>query len=177
MLTRDIRALGQEAGAQLPFYAGALSQLNIMVWAAAGSLAVLVGYLEPLRRRWLLTFAVLLFVLAADDALMLHESGTSQEIPEVALVVPYAVTGLLLLRDLTRRKVEDSTIAFLIGGVLLAASVILDQAVGRVYLLEDTPKLLGSLVWLTVPPLSLRPPSQEDDDTRQLTEVQISRQR
>ena len=169
MLTRDIRALGQEAGAQLPFYAGALSQLNIMVWAAAGSLAVLVGYLEPLRRRWLLTFAVLLFVLAADDALMLHESGTSQEIPEVALVVPYAVTGLLLLRDLTRRKVEDSTIAFLIGGVLLAASVILDQAVGRVYLLEDTPKLLGSLVWLTVPPLSLRPPSQEDDDTRQLT--------
>jgi len=148
-----------------------------MVWAAAGSLAVLVAYLEPLRRRWLLTFAVLLFLLAADDALMLHESGTSQVIPEVALFVPYAVTGLLLLRDLTRRKVEDSTIAFLIGGVLLAASVILDQAVGRVYLLEDTPKLLGSLVWLTVPPLSLRPPSQEDDDTRQLTEVQISRQR
>ncbi len=92
MLTRDIRALGQEAGAQLPFYAGAVSQLNIMVWAAAGSLAVLVAYLEPLRRRWLLMFAVLLF--AADDALMLHESGTSQVIPEVALFVPYAVTGL-----------------------------------------------------------------------------------
>ncbi len=48
--TRDIRTLCEAAGSNLPFYGGAISQLNIMVWAVIGALALLTAYLLPTRR-------------------------------------------------------------------------------------------------------------------------------
>ena len=66
--TRDIRTLCEAAGSNLPFYAGAMSQLNIMVWAAIGALAPLTAYLLPTDRAWFSLFGVFVFVLAADDA-------------------------------------------------------------------------------------------------------------
>jgi hypothetical protein len=153
--TRDIRSLSEEAGARLPFYAGAISQLNIMVWASAGSLALLAAYMEPVRRQWFSLFGALLFLFAADDSLMLHESGPRRVIPELAFYAVYAVLALILLVGLSQWRFDEGTFAFLLGGALLATSVIVDQTLAHQYIWEDAPKLLGALLWLVVPLLAL----------------------
>ena len=45
--------------------------------------------------------------------------------------------------------------AFVLGLLLLGLSVVIDQTTHGHYLWEDAPKLLGALVWLTVPLLEL----------------------
>jgi hypothetical protein len=132
--TRDIRTLCEEAGAKVPFYTGAISQFNIMTWAAAGTLGVFVAWLQPERRRWLLGFSVLLYVFAADDSLTLHESGPHRVLPEKGFYVVYALIGLALLIAVVRRGIDDAAVAFLIGGGLLALSVIVDESVQHQYI-------------------------------------------
>lgn len=153
--TRDIRTLCEAAGSNLPFYAGAISQLNIMVWAVIGALALLTAYLLPTRRAWFSLFGAFVLVLAADDALTLHESGPRRVIPERAFYVAYAIVALLLVIGLLRRRFDESTVAFLAGGALLATSVVVDQAVAHEYLWEDGLKLAGACVWIVVPLLEL----------------------
>jgi hypothetical protein len=67
------------------------------------------------------------------------------------------VIGLVLLRGVLTRPFDGRTVPFLVGGALLALSVLVDQlAPGRFFVFaEDGAKLLGALVWLTLPPLSL----------------------
>jgi hypothetical protein len=133
-----------------------VSILNGMVWAAGAALALLAAYLVPEKRRWLLLFGVLLLVFAADDALRLHEGvGPFLGVPEPAFFAAYGVVGLVLLRGVLSRPFDGRTVPFLIGGALLAVSVLVDQLVGGLFFAEDGAKLLGALVWLTLPPLSL----------------------
>jgi hypothetical protein len=160
IITRDLITLCTEAGPKLPPFAGALSLFNLMVWASTASLAFLAAALLPGRRKWLLTFAALVCLLDADDALSLHEAATSTGIPELGFYVIYAVLAAALsltviwrsTRDL---RIEASTVAFFLGGLLLAASILIDQAFVGQHLAEDGPKLMGALVWLTVPLLCL----------------------
>lgn len=155
VLTRDLRTLSAEAGAELPFLAGAVSQLNVMVWAAGGALALLVAALRPDRRQWLVTFGALLLVLAADDALTLHESASSRF--ELAFYAIYAVVGLVLAIGALRAGLDDRAVTFVIGGALLSIAALIDLSVTGQYLLEDSPKLLGAMVWVTVPLVTLEP--------------------
>ncbi len=151
VFTRDITV-----GAGVPPYVGAISLLNGMVWAAAGALALLVSYLEPVRRRWLLVFGALMLVFAADDSLRLHESvGPAIGVPELAFFGVYAGAALYLLASKTARPFGESTVAFILGGFLLAVSLVIDEVFAGLYFAEDAAKLLGALVWLTVPPLCL----------------------
>jgi hypothetical protein len=153
--TRDIRTLCEAAGSNLPFYSGAMSELNIMVWAAIGALALLTAYLFATQRGWFTLFGLFVLGLAADDAFTLHESGPRRVIPEDAFYVAYAVVALLLLLGVRRRRFDATAIAFLTGGVLLAASVVVDQAFTHEYLWEDGLKLAGAVVWIVVPLLEL----------------------
>lgn len=170
--SRDVKALSAEAGAVLPLLAGGLALLNVMVWASAASMALLAAVLWPPRRRWLLGFAFLNFLLALDDALLLHdEVGPELGLPEEGFDLLYAASGVLLLLGAFRRGVnvrpEDRLSrfrvenlpsggqAFILGLVLLGVSVIVDQTMHGQPLWEDAPKLLGALVWLTVPLLEL----------------------
>jgi len=170
--SRDVKALCDEAGAQLPDLAGAMGLVNMMVWVAAGSTAVLAAALWPPRRRWLLAFAALVLLLALDDAMLLHEEiGPELGLPEKGFYLLYVMVCLLLLvgalRPAADRSAADrrwslalgalapSSVAFLLGAILLGVSVIVDQATHGRHLAEDAPKLLGSLVWLTVPVLHL----------------------
>jgi len=167
--TRDIRTLCEAAGSNLAFYAGAISQLNIMVWAVIGALALLTAYLLPTRRAWFSLFGAFVLVLAADDALTLHESGPRRVIPERAFYLTYAIVALLLVIGLLRRRFDEATVAFLSGGALLATSVVVDQAVAHQYLWEDGLKLAGACVWVVVPLLELtklRVPTAEDQRAR-----------
>ena len=153
--TRDVRTLCEQAGATLPFYAGVVSQLNIIVWASAGAFALLAACLTPARRGWLALFGAFLYLLAADDAFELHESGPHRFIPEPAFYAVYAAIAVVLLFGVSKHRGDESTLVFLVGGALLAVSVMIDQTVEHQYIWEDTAKLLGALLWLVVPIMML----------------------
>ena len=170
--SRDLPALSADAGAVLPLLAGGLALVNMMVWASAASMAVLAAVLWPPRRRWLLGFAFLNILLALDDALLLHEGvGPELGLPETGFYLFYAASGVLLLLGafrpaldvqpedrLSRFRVQNLSSggrAFILGLVLLGVAVVVDQTIPGQPLWEDTPKLLGALVWLTVPLLEL----------------------
>jgi hypothetical protein len=151
VFTRDITV-----GAGVPPYVGAISLLNGMVWAAAGALALFVACLEPVRRRWLVLFGGLMLTFAADDSLRLHESvGPAVGVPEPAFFAVYAGAALYLLAGTRARPFDEGTVAFVLGGFLLALSLVIDEVFHDLYFAEDAAKLLGALVWLTVPPLCL----------------------
>ena len=170
--SRDLKALSTDAGAVLPLLAGGLSLVNTMVWASVASMAVLAAVLWPPRRRWLLGFAFLNILLALDDALMLHdEVGPALGLPEEGFHLFYAAFGILLLwgalrtafgvrseDDLSRFRVQNLSSggrAFILGLLLLGVSVVVDLTIHGTPLWEDASKLLGALVWLTVPLLEL----------------------
>ena len=170
--SRDLQALSADAGAVLPLLAGGLALLNVMVWASAASMAVLAAVLWLPRRRWLLGFAFLNILLALDDALLLHdEVGPELGLPEEGFELLYAAIGIFLLwgafrsasdvrpeDHLSRFRVQNLSAggrAFILGLLLLGVSVVADQTIHGQPLWEDTPKLLGALVWLTVPLLEL----------------------
>ncbi|MDT0275705.1 hypothetical protein [Blastococcus goldschmidtiae] len=149
LLTRDAAA-----SAGLPPYTGVISTFTVMVWFAAGTLSAFIAWTDGKHRRRLAPFAYLLLALAADDALLLHESvGPRLGIHELLI---YAVYGLGALRIAYLMLGEERIVAlaFWTGAALLAISVLVDVAFLGAYLLEDGAKLLGVLVWSTVPLLA-----------------------
>ena len=170
--SRDLKALSADAGAVLPLLAGGLALLNVMVWASAASMAVLAAVIWPPRRRWLLGFAFLNILLGLDDALLLHdEVGPELGLPEEGFELLYAAIAVVLLLGalrpavnarpadrLSRFRVQNLSSggrAFILGLLLLGVSVVVDQTMHGQPVWEDAPKLLGALVWLTVPLLEL----------------------
>ncbi len=170
--SRDLKALAADAGAVLPLLAGGLALLNVMAWASVASMAVLAAVLWPPRRRWLLGFAFLNILLALDDALLFHdEVGPALGLPEEGFELLYAVIGVLLLvrafppavnmrseARLSRFRMQNLSSggrAFILGLFLLGVSVVADQTMHGQPVWEDAPKLLGALVWMTVPLLEL----------------------
>jgi len=63
--------------------------------------------------------------------------------------------ALYLLAGTRARPLDDGAVAFVLGGFLLALSLVIDEVFHDLYFAEDAAKLLGALVWLTVPPLCL----------------------
>ena len=115
---------------------------------------------------------VLNVLLALDDALLFHdEVGPALGLPEEGFDVLYAVIGVLLLvrafppavnmrseARLSRFRMQNLSPggrAFILGLFLLGVSVVADQIVHGQPVWEDAPKLLGALVWMTVPLLEL----------------------
>jgi hypothetical protein len=161
LFTRDETTVCAEAGARLPPYTGSIAVLNYLVWSSAASLSLLVAVLVPSWRRWLLGFAALLLWLTLDDVESLHEIvGPKLGVPEHLTYAVYAMAALLLLGGLAARgrargRLAPSDVPFLAGGFLLAVSILVDAGFTGQYLAEDGPKLLGALLWLTVPLLCL----------------------
>jgi len=153
VFTRDVRTVIVETHTKPPFYAGWVSQLTIMVWAASAALSAAVAYVQTARRGWMLGFAALLTLLCLDDALMLHEWGVHGLVPENAFYAVYAVLGLSLLSRL--RWNDPVTGLFVAGGVCLGVSIAIDQLSPHIFLTEDSFKLLGTLLWLAIPLLCL----------------------
>lgn len=140
----------------MPLAAGWVAMLSVMAWAAAGSAAIVVSLIVPLRRRWLLVLAALLFALAADDAFMFHERvGPSVGIPQSVFYGVYAVTAAWLVYYSVRHFSDGSTVALIVAGGALAISIGIDLLVEEEYIFEDGLKLLGALVMATVAPLAL----------------------
>ncbi len=62
---------------------------------------------------------------------------------------------------MVREASRDVAGAFLVGAGLLGVSAVVDQSLSGQHLLEDGAKLLGALVWLTVPMIACRRPVTE----------------
>jgi len=150
MFTRDVRAVASDEGVTLPIYAGLISILNNLIWAAASALALCAAGLDRRRRRWHLVFGGLLLVLAADDSYMLHESSGSRWL-ELGFYAMYAMVAAWLLLAGLRTLDGNSGLTFVIGTAFIAIAAYTDVATHGLYLAEDGAKLIGSLVWLTIP--------------------------
>ena len=156
VITRDLRAIVEDEGTKLPIVAGWVSMLSVMAWTASGASAALSALLVPLRRRWLLVFSALLFVVAFDDALMLHDLvGPAVGISQSAFYLVYLVTGGWLFYYSVRHFSDGTTLALAASGAMLGLSAGVDRLFVGLYLLEDGAKLVGALVILTIAPLSL----------------------
>lgn len=143
--------------AEVPWYTGSISVLNSMVWASIAALCLLVAWSNPSESRPLRVLGGLTLVFAADDALLLHDAiGPNLGIPEPAFLVVYAVVALWLLWVMVREASREVAGAFLVGAVLLGLSAVVDQSLSGQHFLEDGAKLLGALVWLTVPMIACR---------------------
>lgn len=151
----DVFTRDPAATTGMPFYTGSMSILTTGVWAAVAALAGVAAWLVPSRRRLMTGFSVLSGVLLVDDALMLHESVAPElGIPEVLFLAFYGVYGFVLLWRFARPKLAAGTGPLVLGAVLLAMSAAID-VINRAIIVEDGLKLLGALVWLAVPVLTL----------------------
>ncbi len=152
--TRDPAALAPG----LPFYGGSVSILSAVVWGVAGALCLFVAWTTPAYRRALVLLGTLALLLLADDVLMVHDDlGPRVGIPDEAFYVVYAVLAALCVGALRGRLRRGPGAALLLGGALLGLSVAidtLDREGDLWFLAEDGAKLLGGLVWITVPVLA-----------------------
>ncbi len=101
-------------------------------------------------------FGALMLVFVADDAFMVHESIGPYllGIPQVAFYLVYACTALWVLKLFRQSADRSVTKVYVLGGGLLATSVLIDLVRPDLVPIEDTAKLLGTLVFVTVPVLT-----------------------
>jgi len=151
--TRDAVAV-----AEIPWYRGSVSVITCMVWAVAAALSFFVAWALPATRRQMLSLGVFSLLLGVDDAMLVHDQiGPGHGVPEILFPVVYAVLAVLLLREMLRGRTRSTTAVFLLGAALLAVSAMFDVVFHDVSVLaEDGAKLLGALVWATVPVLTYR---------------------
>lgn len=152
VLTRD-----PQTTADVAWYTGSVAVFTDMAWAVVAACTLLAAWLVPQERARLVALGVLAVVLGADDALLLHdEVGPINGVPQEAFLAGYALAALLLLVPFLRRPRTASSGAFLFGAALLGLSIVADQLSPGLHLFEDGAKLLGVLLWTTVPVLALR---------------------
>lgn len=157
MLTRD-----PASAAGGPFYAGWLSQLGGVCWAAASSVGLLSWLLARAHvdlRAWsgmFLAAGLLSGLLLVDDVFMIHDGllplllGVGDRAMVLLLVVCMGTFLLVWRRALLRTPLA----ALLLSLGLMALAVVADQAAHRgwmtgdaQYLAEDGLKLLAASAW------------------------------
>ncbi len=164
-LTRDVAAI-----ADLPFYAGLVSQLGALVWAA--SLAICIFTLIVLRkqtpnftasRRWLAHAAILTAILLFDDVFQFHEEigedylGLSEKV----IVLGYVGLAIIILFANFSEIINTEYLILGLALFLFGMSVFLDGAhldrfgdIGRFFndqletFAEDGLKFAGIATWM-----------------------------
>jgi hypothetical protein len=146
---------------EIPWYLGAASSINLLVWAAGAALYVIAGIgLRPHDTRLgtaLTGLGVLTITLTLDDLLLLHEIVIPWAfgLPQI---VTFLIYGAGLLALLVHYRAElmglpEVTVlviaAFVFGGSVILDVLAWDTVVRRVA--EETLKLLGATVWAAFP--------------------------
>lgn len=154
-LLRDPLAVSES-----PVYFGALSNLGILLWAGAASVALLAGAVlradGPSSPDWpgfLLAAGGLSVILGLDDLFMFHEvvAPGYLHIPELAVFSVYGLAALALFW-LWRAEVALSPHGILVlTAAAFAVSIVTDLANHELRplpsLLEDGSKFMGILLW------------------------------
>ncbi len=162
--TRDITAI-----ADIPFYAGLVSQLGLILWSACAAVCLFTSFLLGLQkrhlpaRRFLFQAGILTLALLLDDVYLFHDSVFTEYLHirqrYVFLAYFVLVVGFLLLN----RQVILASEYWILGlsFLLFATSLFFDNAhlyklapfdalitKSRSTILEDAPKLAGIATWL-----------------------------
>lgn len=161
-LTRDVTAIGK-----LPFYTGFLSQISILLWAAAA--AVCIFSVKALStclgndriKAFLFASALLTLVLGLDDAFQLHEEVFPHfvGVTEKLIVATYALLMLVYLIEFRSTILKTDYILFGMALGFLGLSAAIDMVDLRSInpflfqtsaqtLYEDSAKLVGIMSWL-----------------------------
>lgn len=154
-LTRDPLTTFQAAP-----YVGLLSQIGILLWAAAA--AVCLFGASVLRRRaegaeekrFLLTSGLATLALGLDDAFLFHEEfvpyfGVPQGLVFIVYAVLLALYAWRFARVILKTEYALLMMALVFFGVSLAVDVAHPEVLGQYELLvEDGAKLVGILSWL-----------------------------
>lgn len=139
-LTRDPGSL-----ARLPWHAGALSQLTVLLWASATTTLLLAARLAAgTGRRAALLLGLLALVLALDDALQLHE-GAAGVLPgsDLTVVAVYALVAPAALL-LVHRHSGGEVVVPLLAVACLAVSAAVDVLELGGAAAEDLPKTFAA---------------------------------
>ena len=162
---RDVTSLGD-----LPFYAGSISQLGLLLWSAATTLCLFTYFglkrNDPSRKESLnfLLFAGLLSgYLLLDDAFLLHEELIPEYIkfmPEKAVILLLG-TAMLAFLYFNRSEIIRNEYGLLaLTYLFLGVSVFFDLIPNRFYpgiedidsieyFMEDGAKFLAIVTWVT----------------------------
>lgn len=145
----------------IPWYIGAVSDLNLFVWAAGAALFFLAALgLRRIDARLAAALALLgamTMVLVMDDRFLLHEIvfpwlfGISEEVTYAVYAVVLALIVLSFLRVLLR---QPELTVLVLALVAFAASVALDVFGGDSTarrMVEEGAKLLGTAAWAAFP--------------------------
>jgi hypothetical protein len=132
-----------------PWYTGALSQLGILVWAAAAAYCVLAASLLMGRARWFfIASAALTLLLGLDDAFVLHERVFPDylgldEIFVYGIYLGLTITYLLVfIRQILFTEYPLLAMAFGFFGLSIIMDVANLHGPGS-FLLEDGAKFMG----------------------------------
>jgi len=144
MFTRDPAAI-----ANLPFYAGWVSSLGAVLWAAAASIALFTSRMcNGESKRYLITMGLFISWLLIDDLFMMHDGllplfGISERI--VYLV--YAFIIILIIKYNGKFLMKQNYWILLTAAFFLACSIVIDVKLGQYlpyeHIFEDGFKLLG----------------------------------
>lgn len=153
-LTRDALAV-----AEAPLYIGLLSNIGLMIWAAAAAILLfswaLLRRIAPghVLKPLMLASSLLTVLLLVDDAFMLHEEllPNTLGIPEGLVLGSYAAMGGAYLLFNWRAMLRTYYLPALIAGGLLGASLAIDVVLPMSSFetfVEDSLKFAGILSWL-----------------------------
>lgn len=153
-LTRDITAI-----CDLPFYTGFISQVGILLWSASTAICFFGSQIASSRQcgaRWQRFFffsGLLSLLLGIDDAFLLHEEVMPKlGISEKLVFISYACFLLFYLikfRSIILLKTDNVFLKFSL--FFFAVSILLDfLPIEEIdpYLIEDTAKFTGIMLWL-----------------------------
>jgi hypothetical protein len=154
LLTRDPVSV-----AELPFYTGFLSNVGVLLWAAAATVCIFSATVSrplqgaPQMRSFLIASGFVSLWLGLDDVFVFHETAFPiyLGLPESVTLAVYAVVLLAYLLVFFRTLLSTDYVLFVMAGVFFALSVALDmldplRALGD-YFVEDSAKLTGIVSW------------------------------
>lgn len=137
-------------------YAGALSSFGVLVGCAAAACCFVCAYLVRLRpgvrHPWFSFLAAggaLTTALVLDDLFMVHETVVPELIGggEKVVLLAYLIAGSLFV-FVYRRQIAQTNLGLLATAVvMMGGSVLADQTLDHVHLVEDGLKLFGLVTW------------------------------
>jgi len=147
---------------------GALSNLGVLLWAAAATVCLFTAAVLPLERdstvrdgaaarpprTFFVAFGLFTAWLCLDDLFLIHERliPAWTLIPEAVVYGSYAAGAALLVLVFHRQVLQSDFLPLALAGALFAGSILADELMDRSFrwhhFVEDGAKLLGIVSWL-----------------------------
>lgn len=140
---------------KLPIAYGMLSNLGILLWAAAAGITFFASQSALIQNKsiknYLTIGSIFTSILCIDDLFLLHDFF----IEEKALYLIYALMAFYLLLSSRQQDLRAHSYSFFIAAMLLGLSIICDKLQGRIAIsysdlqvFEEGFKFIGIACWL-----------------------------